>query len=1164
MLGRLLRIAALAAVTVFVVASFVDVDEPWFAIWVALLGFAAVVPSLAGGGRREGGSGKFALPSVPLHYYFLAIFCAVWVFAVNSYYVEIQRQRSERFDVVGVHLTPPRSGVLRIGASDLSSEGSVADSLDVRLEPPEDAAQRWSITIRRDAARHGFVLDSMEGVESLQQKRDWDRSRWRRLWESVVRFDPAWVQLWGDELSPSSPEVNALPARGYGLTQYFRLVESGDGRFLEWTTTPGTEPARARLVLPDTSPMMEVLRRRLNRRLGEGLPLRDLMWSRVPDSSAARDLVLTLVYEPQARLKPLERWGLLPPLLFRMASRDGEWIVTKSPQRSAERPFLSLGDTVRVVSHGRRWAFVLAEHARGVNRDAGVAVRFVRGPDPRLGWLPSNEVCGSQRRCTLVSTSRLPPSVPHFYIGTFGLDTSRYAFLGRVRMVGDRSAQIVASDTVYDAPVDSVVTVWARAAEPRHTAGYLLRIHKVATGELVNLNLTFGGLALLLLGAFVVLGADQRVRGFALGNGPTSTAAWTTANLALVFLGVRLVLGYRITYATPYYERGADSAIGAWIATILVVAFLLTWRGWAPRIVRLLLRAEDRFARWLAGQPSQPATGYTQLVTAASFGLRDMRRNRTGLLVAAAGLALLTWLRATAVGGALLVVFVGLLAWIAVEYLRPQRREGLPASTPAEVLRADIVDDDWARRAAIVIAACGLPLSVIARQLAVFVTLTLLVVYVVALVLLRVFRWGKREQGGRRREGKTAEAGRPPSTSASSSSLLPPPSSRRLGAPLVTLFLLAGLNCVVLVRRLDGPTLLFAALFFLFLLIVRTGRDAGLSFATGRGGAALVVLGIPLLATILSTRADFGLGLVFSLPLVVTLLLAVGLTSIPRRVALAFGGVVVLILVLAEPVLRPHLGRLESAQTAQARSLALDDIGGPLRHWSLTADPVTRAVVRGLAASRPELLERVLVSAAPSPAREEILRSLEQAWGGRAYAASGYFGEGLAGPTVIGRGVPVPISYAENTFSVYVLSEHGLLGGSAVLLLYVWLVLTVVLLLLRTRKSDKPTTAPWSATSAWQAATTDDISLAVVVGAALMLTIPAAYVAASNLGIVPLTGQNMPFLGLNAWSDVTFVSAMVSAMIAMLFSGGRREGGGGRREGNSPETFSQSTGKATS
>ena len=76
----------------------------------------------------------------------------------------------------------------------------------------------------------------------------------------------------------------------------------------------------------------------------------------------------------------------------------------------------------------------------------------------------------------------------------------------------------------------------------------------------------------------------------------------------------------------------------------------------------------------------------------------------------------------------------------------------------------------------------------------------------------------------------------------------------------------------------------------------------------------------------------------------------------------------------------------------------------------------------------------------------------------------------------------------------------------------------------------------------------DDSALAVVVGGALMLTIPAAYVAASNLGIVPLTGQNMPFLGLNAWSDVTFVSAMVSAMVAILVAGATREAGGLQRE----------------
>jgi len=469
-----------------------------------------------------------------------------------------------------------------------------------------------------------------------------------------------------------------------------------------------------------------------------------------------------------------------------------------------------------------------------------------------------------------------------------------------------------------------------------------------------------------------------------------------------------------------------------------------------------------------------------------------------GLLFMLIGIGVLGTLRPSAVGGALLVIFVAMLAWIGVEYLRPQRRGREPSATPAEVLRAEPGDDDWARRAAIIIAACGVPLSVIARQLAVFATATLLVLYIVALVLWRVQRATRHTAGPR----------------------------LRLGAPLLTLALLGALNVVVLVRRLDGPTLLFAALFFLFLLIVRNGRDAGVSFALGHKPAALAVLGIPLAATLLATRADFGLGLVFSLPLVVTLLLAMGLASLPRGIAATFAGIIALIAALAEPVLRPHLGALQHADSPAARSAAFEELGGPLRHWTLTSDPVIRAVVRGLSATHPELLERVLVSAAPSPERDEILRSMEQAWGGRAYAASGLFGEGLAGPTVMGGGVPVPISYAENTFSVYVLSEHGLLGGIAVLLLYVWVAIVVALYAWRVARGER---------GGSDRRTADDSPLAVVVGGALMLTIPAAYVAASNLGIVPLTGQNMPFLGLNAWSDVTFVGAMLSAMIVALW-----------------------------
>jgi hypothetical protein len=61
-------------------------------------------------------------------------------------------------------------------------------------------------------------------------------------------------------------------------------------------------------------------------------------------------------------------------------------------------------------------------------------------------------------------------------------------------------------------------------------------------------------------------------------------------------------------------------------------------------------------------------------------------------------------------------------------------------------------------------------------------------------------------------------------------------------------------------------------------------------------------------------------------------------------------------------------------------------------------------------------------------------------------------------------------------------------------------------------------------------------SRALFLVAALLIAVPAVYVALSNLGVVPITGQNMPFLGLNAWSDVT----LCAGAIGMLLAGGMR------------------------
>ena len=58
--------------------------------------------------------------------------------------------------------------------------------------------------------------------------------------------------------------------------------------------------------------------------------------------------------------------------------------------------------------------------------------------------------------------------------------------------------------------------------------------------------------------------------------------------------------------------------------------------------------------------------------------------------------------------------------------------------------------------------------------------------------------------------------------------------------------------------------------------------------------------------------------------------------------------------------------------------------------------------------------------------------------------------------------------------------------------------------------------------------------LAMTVGGVLWLVLPAVYVAASNLALVPLTGQNMPFLGLNSWADVVLVSGLATVIVFSL------------------------------
>ena len=796
----------------------------------------------------------------------------------------------------------------------------------------------------------------------------------------------------------------------------------------------------------------------------------------------ASQLSLTLVSRPREKLGWTDPFGLLPGWAFRLTSARG-------PLPTIER-----GDSLRVRAGGEEWVLSIDTRRRTGYGASDITVGFGRRPTPRLGWLPADEVCKPIDRCTLISSRSLPPTIPHFDIAGFGLDTARFSFLARVSAAGERYV-VVTPEREFTATTGEELLVPARSSGSER-AWYRFRVYKMESGELASLLLTLGGLALMLVGAGALVARSARVRQLLEQDTVAVNAAWAIASLAVVLLGVRLALGYRVSYAAPYHARGADTAVGLWVVCILLTTALLRWEAWGPRVLDWFFRVERR-VRIQTRATALAVPSYSRLasVVPRSAGARK------GWLALLGGFALVMLERPGTFAGIVGVVGLTLLAWVLVEYLSAQRSSQRSVDTAGAVLSSEELDHDGTRWSALALITIGIPLSVLVRDVALIMTIATTAGLLLAAVATHVItRLGSR------------------SSAVSTDGTDTRPS--RWGALTMVLLVLTALNLAMV--WVEGPTLLFVGVFFLFLLAVRLGHHLGASLTRVHVARALTVSGVLLAAMFLVVTIDFGLVLVVGLPLLVTLLLAVGIDRVPTRLAAAMGVLVIAGAILAWPALSPDAKRLTPEQTPHETSAAFASLGGPLRHVPGFSDPVRRSVVRGLAAFHPDLLERVLARAAPSPAREEIVPALEQIWGGRAYAASGLAGHGLAGPTVIGRGVPVTVSDAENAFSVYLVAEHGFLGGLAVLAAYIVMAIVPLAVLWSIHRTPPDAQRP------------DDTAMAVLVGGVLLITIPAMYVAASNLAMVPLTGQNMPFLGLNAWSDVAFVGGIVTAILAVL------------------------------
>jgi cell division protein FtsW (lipid II flippase) len=268
---------------------------------------------------------------------------------------------------------------------------------------------------------------------------------------------------------------------------------------------------------------------------------------------------------------------------------------------------------------------------------------------------------------------------------------------------------------------------------------------------------------------------------------------------------------------------------------------------------------------------------------------------------------------------------------------------------------------------------------------------------------------------------------------------------------------------------------------------------------------------------------DMGLFLVMLVPIGFATLLAVGHGIGARHLAIPVVAFALLFALLSRQVLFRSVDAIRDADSHAAKAAAFDGMTRLLgARLGPIAGPMDRVAARTVAKADRKLAEELLLAAKPGPARDLLIPSIEQIWGAEAYARAGALGVGLGQAVVGGRGVAEPVSYAENTFSVFVLAEHGAVGGLLVLTLYLLLIGAVGVMALG---GAAETPASYRA------------SRALFLVAALIVAIPASYVALSNLGIVPITGQNMPFLGLNAWSDVAICAGVIGILITGAIRG---------------------------
>ncbi|HET9984218.1 MAG TPA: hypothetical protein VFQ38_11545 [Longimicrobiales bacterium] len=1045
-------------------------DGLWFSIFTAVA--VALALYLPWQGVRQGWRAPYLKTLLLLG---VVALCAI----AYLYSVIRQRQPAERMSYVGVALFG--RDTVRLGVGE--------PGLDVHLESSPTRLDEWSVAVVRPRMGDSVLVVPSEGVELIER---WETGRRLFLVRHAVH-----TPIYGAPVVPDAPVEVVRDGRRSHLTlrrvpHWAAMPNDMALGALEW------DGARAELFSGD-----DVLHERLERRLRAGISLAELRWSGPVDRQAAEDLILTRTTSPDIVLPfPVGRHVLFPD--YRLVSRRVDRTRIPQPQASGAPLRVAYGDTIEVRSGGTGWRFALERRTEVVPRPdrrrarlTGLLVRFIRNPDPAPFPMPAPEDCTEdEARCIPLASARpFPPPRANIRLDEWGLDSARYGLLARFELHGER-VLVATPDT----------TLWARMAESfylparvlRHgepPAGYVLRASAVSEARMGNVLGTSAALLLLLFSALGLLALRSPAFRRTLVHPRTSDAraAWALLAVFLWFLAAKLVLGLRVAYVEPRNDRTAEVAIGAWI----MFALLLLAGGLWDRFRRGLPR-RPRAAAEVGAGAELPTPGFWRHAPAKlPFGRAVELLFRGGFLFAVGWLVVLG--RAEPLLYAVVCTGLVLALWLVVDAIF--RGPAGPERHPLDALSVRSGGPEALRRliAAIVLAAGMIASS----QVGWWIIVVALPVAVLA-------------------EGRLVQAAR-------SRPLLPVlgVAAALLATAAVVMFFLAAKA---------GPTVTFGLVFLVLLLGLRGGSAAAAAPepAPDAGRATRVLhtvstlylpIALPLVGLGVLAFFDFGLGLVFFFPLLATALLATGLRTFRLRHVLAVAATIVLVVAALGSVLWPDIGGAQRAGSAEERATAFANVGNRfvrlLRSNAQSGKPLSRAIVRGIAARDPTLLERAMVFSGRNRMQLEAQASREQVWGARMYAASGgLLGNGIGSTMTIGRGVPKATSDAENTFAVFVLSEHGAIGGWLILFMYAAPAAVAALWLLRRIRHEK---------SLPQATT-----LAAVVGGCAWLAFPAAYVALSNLGPVPLTGQNMPMLGLNSWADDTLFVAVGAVMILAL------------------------------